>query len=292
MLVPGVVEAGAGAAVLRIEVVRLPGDVRQDQQQIGRLVVADRERDVGAVSVQRGEHGDVRADRPVGGDLEPPGLPPVVAGDRAVGGERRGLDDAGEPGARGDLGGTVAAVVTDAVDVHGELLGRVHGDVEVDRLAGGRGARGDEALDLAVHIVGRACAAVGGAVAQGGVGVPGDDMAGVVEVVLAAAQPGQRALAEGVGDGMREGTRLPSPNLLRPHTVSLPQVPRDNSRWWMADRRSRIFNRGSPVADRRSRIVDRRWSCVIGAPTAMRRLSASIPSTSHNACTPSPFVAN
>lgn len=39
-------------------------------------------------------------------------------------------------------------------------------------------------------------------------------------------------------------------------------------------------------------MVDRRWSCVIGAPTAVRRLSASIHSTSHNACGPSPFVAN
>lgn len=90
LLVPGVVEAGAGAAVLGVEVVRLPGDVRQDEQQIGRVVVTHRERDVGAVSVSRGEHGDIGADRPVGGDLQPPGLPPVVAGDGPVGGERGG----------------------------------------------------------------------------------------------------------------------------------------------------------------------------------------------------------
>ena len=156
LLVPGVVEAGAGAAVLRVEVVRLPGDVGEQQEQIGRVVVADGERDVGAVAVGGGEHGDVGADVPVRGDLQPPGQPPVVAGDGAVGGERRRLDDAGEPRAGGDLGGAVAAVVADAVDVDGELLGRVDGDVEVDRLAGGDGAGGGEALDLAAHVVGGA----------------------------------------------------------------------------------------------------------------------------------------
>lgn len=230
LFVPRVVEAGAGAAVLGVEVVRLPGDVRQDEQQIGRVIVADGERDVGAVAVDRGEHGDVGADRPVGGNLQPPGLPPVVAGDRAVGGERGGLDDAGEPRARGDLGGAVAPVMTDPVDVHGELLRRVHGDVEVDRLTGGRGAGRGETLDLAVDVVGGTGASAGGAAGQGGIGVPGDDLAGVVEVVLTAAEPGQGALAERVGDGMRKGTRFPSANLLRPHGAPLPQVPRDNSR--------------------------------------------------------------
>ena len=145
----------------------------------------------------------------------------MVAGDRAVGGERGRLDDAGEAGAGGDLGGAVAAVVADAVDVDGELLGRVDGDVEVDGLAGGDGAGGGEALDLAVHVVGGAGAA--GAAGAGDRGrrsrrrvhVPGDDLAGVVEVVLAAAEPGQRALAEGVGHRVRERTRLPAPDLLR-----------------------------------------------------------------------------
>ena len=83
----------------------------------------------------------------------------MVAGDGAVGGERRRLDDAGEPRAGGDLGGAVAAVVADAVDVDGELLGRVDGDVEVDGLAGGGRAGGGEALDLAVDVVGGAGAA-------------------------------------------------------------------------------------------------------------------------------------
>ena len=67
-----------------------------------------------------------------------------------------------EPGAGGDLGGAVAAVVADAVDVDGELLGRVDRDVEVDGLAGGDGAGGGEALDLAVHVVGGAGAAGAG----------------------------------------------------------------------------------------------------------------------------------
>ncbi len=136
LLVPGVVEAGAGAAVLRVEVVRLPGDVGQDEEQVGGLVVADRERDVGAVAAGGGEDGDVRADVPVRRDLEPPGQPPVVAGDRTVRGERRGLHDAGQTRAGRDLGGAVTAVVADAVDVDAELLRRVDGDVEVDGLAG------------------------------------------------------------------------------------------------------------------------------------------------------------
>jgi hypothetical protein len=96
LVVPGVVEAGARTAVLRVEVVRLPGDVRQEQQEVGRVVVADREGDVGAVAVGGGEDGDVRADVPVRRDLQPPGQPPVVAGDGAGGGgwtmpDRRGL---------------------------------------------------------------------------------------------------------------------------------------------------------------------------------------------------------
>src|SRR5690606_35281811 len=136
LLVPGVVEAGAGAAVLRVEVVRLPGDVGQDEQQVGRAVVADVEGDVGAVAVGGDQHRHIGARAPVRGDGQPPGQPPVVAGDRAVGGERRGLHDAGEPGAGGDLGGAVSGVVADAVDVDVEVLGRVDGDVEVDGLAG------------------------------------------------------------------------------------------------------------------------------------------------------------
>ncbi|GAA3055794.1 hypothetical protein GCM10020000_42610 [Streptomyces olivoverticillatus] len=67
-----------------------------------------------------------------------------------------GLDDAGQPRAGGDLGGADAAVVADAVDVDGELLGRVDGDAEVQGLAGGDGAGRGEALDLAVDVVGGA----------------------------------------------------------------------------------------------------------------------------------------
>src|SRR5690606_35482427 len=102
-------------------------------------------------------------------------------------------------------------------------------DVEVDGLAGGRGAGRDEALDLAVHVVGGTGAAAGGA---GEVGVPGDDLAGVVEVVLTAAQPGQRALPEGIAHRVREGTRLPPANLLRPHAAPLPRIPRSRTTPW------------------------------------------------------------
>lgn len=225
LLVPGVVETGAGPAVLRVEVVRLPGDVRQQEQQVRRMVVADGERDVRTVSVDGGEHRDVRPDRPVARDLKPPGEPPVVAGDRPPGGERGRLDDAGQPWARGDLGCAVARVVADAVDVHGELLGRVHRDVEVDGLAGGGRARRGEPLDLLVHVVGGTGAATAPAPAEVGVGVPGDDLAGVVEVVLAAAQPGQRTLPEGIAHGMRQRTRFPPPDVLSPHAAPLPRPP-------------------------------------------------------------------
>jgi hypothetical protein len=253
-LVPGVVQARACTAVLRIEVVRLPGDVREEQEEVGGLVVADREGDVGAIAVTGGEDGYVRADRPVRGDLQPPGEPPVVAGDGAVGGERGRLDDAGETGTGGDLGGPVTGVVPDPVDVDGELLRRIHRDVEVDRLTGGGGSGGGESLDLTVYVVGGTGAA-GTAVGEGGVGVPGDDLTGVAEVVLAAAQPGKRALAEGIGDRVGEGARFPPPDLVRPHAAPSLDAPRT---------------------------------------TVMRRLfSAGLQhSTSHNARTPSPFVAN
>ncbi len=257
-LVPRVVEAGARPAVLRVEVVRLPGDVGQQEQQVGRMVVAHGEGDVRAVTVGGGQHGHVRADRPVARDLEPPGHPPVMAGDGPVGGERRRLDDAGEPGAGGDLGRAVAAVVADPVDVHGELLGRVHRDVEVDGLPGGGRAGRDEALDLPAHVIGGTGAAAAGA---GEVGVPGDHLAGAVEVVLAAAQPRQRPLSEGVAHRVREGTRLPPANLLRPHAAPLPRTPGMDS------------TGGSPDNS--------------GAPN----VSAG-PSTSHNARGSSPFVAN
>jgi hypothetical protein len=161
LLVPGVVEAGAGAAVLRVEVVGLPGDIGQEEQQVSGVVVADGERHVGAVAVGGGEDGDVGADAPVGGDLQPPGQPPVVTGDGPVGGERGWLDDAGQAGAGGDLGRAVAAVVADAVDVDAEFLGRVDGDVEVDGLAGGGRAGGGESFDLALDVVGGARAAAG-----------------------------------------------------------------------------------------------------------------------------------
>ncbi len=241
VLVPGVVEAGAGVTVLRVEVVGLPGEVGQEQEQVRRVVVADGERDVGTVAVGGGQDGDVRADAPVRRDLQPPGQPPVVAGDRAVGGQRLGLDDAGQARAGGDLGGAVAAVVADAVDVHAELLGRVDGDVEVDGLAGGDGAGGDEALDLLVDVVGRAGVAVGGAGGgdaggaegagrgpRGRVDVPGDDVSGVVEVRLAAAQPGDGALSERVRHGVRECSRLPAADPFRTHGRSPPlPCPRD-----------------------------------------------------------------
>lgn len=216
------------------------------------MVVADGERDVGAVAVGGGEDGDVRADAPVARDLQTPGQPPVVAGDRTVRGQRRGLDDARQTGAGGDLRGAVTAVVADAVDVDGELLGRVDRDVEVDGLAGGHRAGGDEAFDLPVDVVGGAGArggsgggdpggaglrAVGaggvvsvvgavGAVGRVRVHVPGDDLAGVAEVRLGAAQPGDRALAEGVRHGVRECSRLPAADLLRPHGGSPPSRPR------------------------------------------------------------------
>lgn len=104
--------------------------------------------------------------------------------------------------------------MADPVDVDGELLGRVDGDVEVDGLAGGDRAGGGEALDLAVHVVGGAGTAVaagaGDLAGTGGRGgrvhVPGDDVAGVVEVELAPPEPGQGALSEGVGHRVRERT--------------------------------------------------------------------------------------
>ncbi len=228
LLVPGVVEAGAGPAVLGVEVVGLPGDVGQHEQQVGGIAVANGEGDVAAVAVDGGEDGDVGARGPEGGDLQPPGEPPVVAGDGAVHGERRGLDDAGEPGAGGDLRGAHAPVVTDAVDVHAELLRRVDGDAEVDGLAGGDGADGGEALDLAVDVVRGARPGSAGRRDAGSrrgrdrVHVPGDDLPGVVEVVLPAAQPGQWALAEGIRNGVRECSGLPAADLLRPHVRSLP----------------------------------------------------------------------
>ncbi len=234
-LVPRVVEAGAGPPVLRVEVVRLPGHVGQDQQQVGGVAIADGERYVRAVpAVRRGQHRDVRADAPQGGDLEPPGEPPVVAGDRAVGGEGRGLHDAGEAGAGGDLGGAVAAVVADAVDVDGELLGRVDRDVEVDRLPRRHGSRRGEALDLLVHVVGGARAAARSrrgdtgarsARRRGVLHIPGDHLSGVVEVVLAPAQPRDRALAERVRHGVRVRTRFPPANVPRPHAAPLPRSP-------------------------------------------------------------------
>src|SRR5690606_38601742 len=119
-----------------VEVERLPRHVGQDEEQVGRAVVADREGDVRAVAVGGGEHGHVGADAPVRRDLEPPGQPPVVAGDGAVGGQRLGLHDAGQARTGRDLGAAVAVVVADAVDVDAELLGRVDGDVEVDRVGG------------------------------------------------------------------------------------------------------------------------------------------------------------
>ncbi len=206
------------------------------------MAVADREGDVRAVAVGGGEDGDVRADAPVTRDLQAPGQPPVVAGDRAVGGERRGLHDAREARAGGDLRGAVPAVVADAVDVDGELLGRVDRDMEVEGLAGGDRAGRGEALDLAADVVGGAgAAALGrawggelGSVSAGGAGgvgrgrvhVPGDDVAGVVEVGLAAPEPGDGALSEGVRDGVRQRSRLPAADLLRPHGRSPPSCPR------------------------------------------------------------------
>jgi hypothetical protein len=240
VVVPGVVEARAGVAVLRVEVVGLPGDVGQEEEQVGGVVVADRERDVGAVAVGGGEDGDVRADAPVTRDLQPPGQPPVVAGDRAVGGERRGLHDAREAGAGGDLGGAVTAVVADAVDVDGELLGRVDRDMEVECLAGAtalaevnpliwrrtssaeRGPPPSDARGAGTWGV----AAGGVGAGRGRVHVPGDDVAGVVEVGLAAPEPGDGALPEGVRDGVRQRSRLPAADLLRPHGRSPPSCPR------------------------------------------------------------------
>lgn len=246
-LVPRVVQAGAGVTVLRVQVVRLPGDVREQEEQIGRLVVADGEGDVRAVAVEGGQDGDVGADVPVGRDLEAPGQPPVVAGDRAVGGERRRLDDPGEPGARGDLAGAVAAVVADAVDVDAEFLRRVDRHMEVDGLAGSGGPRAGEALDLTVDVVGGARASGTGAhtgagggprrrdpgggrrlrrLGRVGVHVPGDDVAGVVEIGLAAAEPGNGSQAEGIRDGVRECSRLPAADLLRSHARTPPSCPR------------------------------------------------------------------
>lgn len=211
LLVPGVVEARARAAVLRVEVVGLPGDVGQQEQQIGRVVVPHREGDVRAVAVGGRQDRHVRADAPVRGDLEPPGQPPVVAGDGAVGCQGRGLDDAGEPRTGGDLGGAVAAVVPDAVHVDRELLRRVHGDVEVDGLTGRDGSGGGEPLDLPVHVVGGAGAAVaaGAGDLTGGDGrihVPGHDLSAVVVVELAAPEPRQGTLSEGVGHRVRQRT--------------------------------------------------------------------------------------
>ncbi len=239
--VPRVVEARAGVTVLRVEVVRLPGDVRQEEEQVGRVAVADREGDVRAVAVGGGEDGDVRADAPVARDLQAPGQPPVVTGDRAVGGERRGLHDARETRARGDLGSAVTAVVADAVDVDGELLGRVDRDMEVERLAGAtalaevnpliwrrtssaeRGRRPRTRAGRGAW--GRSCRKCGG-VGGGRVHVPRDDVAGVVEVGLAAPEPGDGALPEGVRDGVRQRSRLPAADLLRPHGRSPPSCPR------------------------------------------------------------------
>ncbi len=59
-----------------------------------------------------------------------------------------------------------------------------------------------------------------------GVHVPGDDVAGVVEVGLAASEPGDGALAEGVGDGVRECSRLPAADRLRSHGCSPRWLPR------------------------------------------------------------------
>lgn len=73
------------------------------------------------------------------------------------------------------------------------------------------------------YVVGGAGSA--GAPAAVGIGVPGDDLAGVVEVVLAAPEPGQGALAEGVRDGVGEGARFPSPDLLRPHAAPSLEAP-------------------------------------------------------------------
>ncbi len=138
----------------RVPVVELPGDVGQDDEQVGRAVVADREGDPGAVAaVGGGQDGHVGAGAPVRRDRQPPGQPPVMAGDRPAGGQRRGLRDAGEPGTGHDPGGALAVVMADAVDVDAELLGRVDGDVEVDRPSGGHPAGGTEPLDPAVPLL-------------------------------------------------------------------------------------------------------------------------------------------
>ncbi|CAM5616582.1 hypothetical protein SANTM175S_08675 [Streptomyces antimycoticus] len=180
--------------------------------------IADGERDVAPVAVHGGQHRDIGAGLPVRGDLQPPGQPPVVAGDGAVGGERGRLDDPGQPGAGGDLQRAGALVVADAVDVHAELLGRIHRDPEVDGLAGGRRGGGGEALDLPVDIVcGAGAGDPGGALRTDPPGrpvdgpglldmidVPRDHPTGVVEVVLTVAQPGQRSLAERIRHRVRE----------------------------------------------------------------------------------------
>ncbi len=241
LLVPGVVEAGAGAAVLRVEVVRLPGHIRQHQQQVGgdrgrvrrrgRRGGADGERDVAAVPVVGGgQHRDMGAGAPVRRQLQPPGHPPVVAGDRPAGHQRRGLDQPGQQRAGRDVPRARPAVVPDPVDVDGELLCRADADPQVQRAADVGGGRG-EALDLAADVVGGAGAAQRRALlvqrrtpgqrqlslGQPQVHVPGDEQSGVVEVAVGAAQPGQRALAERISGTVRERARLPAAAVVHAH---------------------------------------------------------------------------
>ncbi len=234
--VPGVVEAGAVPAVLREEVVRLPGDVRQHQQQFGRMrlcvEVPHGEGDMTAVQVVRGgEHRDVRAGAPVLRDVQPPGLPPVVAGDRPPDHQRRGLGESGDPGAGRHVPGAVAAVVADPVDVHGEFARRVHRDPEVHRAARADHPGGGETLDLLVHVVGVARGADrplgpgrGQRLLPGRVqtDVPGHRPLCPGHVVVRAPQPGQRALAEGVGHAVCQRAGLPAAVEFRPH-APLPQ---------------------------------------------------------------------
>ena len=149
-----VVQALAGQSVVGVVVVRLVGVDPMLKQKGGRPAVSDHEDDVVLVTAGIGQHHHVDAAGPVAGNGEAVGGGPVT-GDQPRGGvDRTGRlryptqrDVQPKPSAQ-------PAIPADPIEIHGVVLRRIGGDVEVQGVAlEHAGCRGI-ALDLLHRVIG------------------------------------------------------------------------------------------------------------------------------------------